>query len=120
MCIGDSKHSPSLTPLRRTISSTRSVMCTISLRFLVSKTRYSVWLFTAGVLLTFIGLRESIGFIINDTRRYSCLLSDYSFRSISYQTSFSHPPVLPASHPGFLLCVAWSGGNGRRYMFPGE
>src|SRR5580692_5777273 len=45
MCIGETKHSPSLTPLLRTISSTWSVMCTISLRFLVSKTRYSVWLF---------------------------------------------------------------------------
>src|ERR1700733_6445826 len=47
MCIGETKHSPSVTPLLRTICSTWSVMCTISLRFLVSKTRYSVWLFIA-------------------------------------------------------------------------
>src|ERR1700733_6776436 len=45
MCIGETKHSPSVTPLFRTICSTWSVMCTISRRFLVSKTRYSVWLF---------------------------------------------------------------------------
>src|SRR6185437_14772968 len=45
MCIGETKHNPSRTPLHRTISSTRSVMCTISRRFFVSNTRYSVWLF---------------------------------------------------------------------------
>src|SRR5579863_4120428 len=49
MCIGETKHKPSFTPLLRTARSTCSVMCTISLRFLVSKTRYSVWLFIQGL-----------------------------------------------------------------------
>src|SRR5271168_5108890 len=50
MCMGETKQSPSFTPLLRTICSTWSVMWTISLRFLVSNTRYSVWVFTSGPL----------------------------------------------------------------------
>src|SRR6185437_16724983 len=45
MCMGETKHKPSFTPLRFTICSTWSVICTISRRFRVSKVRYSVWLF---------------------------------------------------------------------------
>src|SRR5580658_6320587 len=45
MCMGETKQRPSRTPLRRTICSTSSVMCTISRRLRVSKTMYSVWLF---------------------------------------------------------------------------
>src|SRR5271163_497829 len=50
MCMGETKHSPSFTPLLRTICSTWSVMWTICLRFLVSNTRYSVWAFISGPL----------------------------------------------------------------------
>ena len=42
MCMGETKHKPSRTPLRSTTRSTSSVMCTISRSFFVSKTRYSV------------------------------------------------------------------------------
>src|SRR5277367_2420212 len=45
MCIGETKHSPSTTPLRRTIASTSGVRCTISYRFRVVRVRYSVCAF---------------------------------------------------------------------------
>src|ERR1039458_8789156 len=49
MCMGDTKHRPSTTPLRATMASTCGVRCTISYRFLVVRVRYSVWAFIPAI-----------------------------------------------------------------------
>src|ERR1035441_10504870 len=53
MCMGDTKHSPSTTPLRSTMASTCGVRCTISYRFLVVRVRYSVWAFIPAIASPF-------------------------------------------------------------------
>src|ERR1035437_931128 len=53
MCMGDTKHRPSTTPLRATMASTCGVRCTISYRFLVVRVRYSVWAFIPAIASPF-------------------------------------------------------------------